>query len=522
MSMPRVRLAFALLLATTLPAAADWPQWGGGPTRNPVSLERGVLLGFQFPQADENGKVVRPGRDIAWQARLGDRTVIPPIVADGLVWVGTSARDPNYDTIKSKDWGGGLLMCFRESDGKPLWEYRTARLAGEGVSWVEDFPRAALGSAPLVEGDRLWYVNNRSEVVCFDITPLKKGTGKPTEAWKLDLRKELGVFPHLPLMQSGFAASAAGYEDKLYIVTHNGVDENHEKVPRPEAPSLVCLEKATGKVVWRDNSPGKNIIEHQISSPLVAEIKGQAQVIVGQGDGWLRAFEAATGKLIWKCDLNPKDAIWEIGGSGNRNYVVATPILYDNRVYVATGLQVEAGPGPAALYCIDPTKTGDVSRELDAGPRKGKPNPNSAVVWFTPEAVPADAPRIEVGTKKKRDLLRSRDYYFGRSIAGCVAHDGLVYAADVGGLVYCFDAKTGKLYWADDLKSTVRGQLLWADGHVLVAADSGDLFAFAHGKERKLVARFEAPASLYAGPVFANGTLYLTTESTLYAIRKPK
>src|SRR5262249_37596401 len=159
-----------------------------------------------------------------------------------------------------------------------------------------------------------------------------------------------------------------------------------------------------------------NILEYQISSPLVAEVNGKVQVIVGQGDGWLRAFDATTGDLVWKCDLNPKDAVWDLGGLGDRNYVVATPVFYDGRVYAATGVQVESASGVVgALYCVDPTKAGDVSRELEAGPKKGKPNPNSAVVWYTPREVPADAPRIEVGTKKKRDLLRdTRDYYFGR------------------------------------------------------------------------------------------------------------
>ena len=162
-----------------------------------------------------------------------------------------------------------------------------------------------------------------------------------------------------------------------------------------------------------------------------------------------------------------------------------------------------------------------MSRELPDGPKRGKPNPNSAVVWSTPRAVPADAPVIEVG-KKKRDLLRSRDFYFGRSVAGCVAHDGLLYAADVSGFLYCFAAKTGRLHWADDLKAGVRGQLLWADGKVLVVGDGGDLFAYAHGKEVKRLLKLEGPASFNAGAVFANGTLYLTPESTLYAIRTPK
>jgi outer membrane protein assembly factor BamB len=505
-------------LSLSASPAADWPQWGGGPTRNPVSPEKGLPLDFRFEQTAK-GKVVEKERGVAWKARPGDRMVVPPVVADGLVWVCTSGKYPGDDKIPSKEWDGGVLACLRESDGKLLWSHRTPRLKYPG-----DYGYSALGSVPLVEGDRLWYVNNRHEVVCFDLAPLKKGTGEPREVWKLDLPKDLGVFPHLPVMQFGFAASAAGHGDKLYVVTHNGVDNSRAevRVPAPDAPSLVCLEKATGKVVWKDNSPGKNILDVQVSSPLVAEVKGKVQVVVGQGDGWLRGFDADTGRLVWKCDLNPKDAVYEYGGVGDRNYVVATPVLYDGRVYVPTGQQAEHSDGIGALYCVDPTKEGDVSRELEAGPRKGKPNPNSAVVWYTPKEVPADAPRVEVG-KKKRDLLReTRDWYFGRSVAGCVAHDGLVYAADVGGYVYCFDAKTGKLYWADDLKAGVRGQLLWADGKVLVATDGGELFAYAHGKELKRLAKIEANGWFHAGPVFANGTLYLTDEHTVYAVRTPK
>jgi outer membrane protein assembly factor BamB len=69
---------------------------------------------------------------------------------------------------------------------------------------------------------------------------------------------------------------------------------------------------------------------------------------------------------------------------------------------------------------------------------------------------------------------------------------------------------------------SVRGQLLWADGKVLVATDGGDLFAFAHGKEKKQLARVESEGYFYAGPVFANGTLYVAADHTLYAIRNPK
>jgi outer membrane protein assembly factor BamB len=97
-----------------------------------------------------------------------------------------------------------------------------------------------------------------------------------------------------------------------------------------------------------------------------------------------------------------------------------------------------------------------------------------------------------------------------------------VYAADVQGYLFCFDARTGKLYWADDLKGGVRGQLLWADGKLLVATENGDLFVYTHGKENRRLTRMEAENWFFAGPVFANGTLYLTTGTTVYAVRNPK
>jgi outer membrane protein assembly factor BamB len=515
MTVRRAKIILAILISLAAPAApaADWPQWGRDFTRNAVSSETGVP-DFQFPLV-EDGKVVRPARNLAWQAELGYMTVIPPVVSGGLVWVGTNFVEPPGDP-PPKGWDRARLLCFRESDGKLLWTYSVPRRTAD---WVNDFPRSAHGSAPLAEGDRLWFVDSRNDVVCLDVGPLQRGTGEPKVLWKLDTVAKLGVYPHRPLMQAGSAASVAGYKDWLYVVTHNGVDDTHAKVAKPDAPSLVCLEKATGKVVWTDNSPGKGILDVQISSPLVAEVGSKVQVIVGQGDGWLRSFDAATGKLIWKCDLNPKAATYLIGGRGDRNYVVATPVLYDGRIYIPTGHEVEHGDGPGCLYCIDPTKSGDVSRELDDGPGKGKPNPNSAVVWHTLGPFPDGVP--DSGNTK--DFLKYRDgYLFGRAVASCTVHDGLVYAADLAGFVHCFDARSGKPCWIHDLRACVLGQPLWVEGRVYVVNEDGDVFVFAHGKQKKTLAKIEAVEECRSGLVLANQTVYIPVRRTLYAFRAPK
>ena len=51
---------------------------------------------------------------------------------------------------------------------------------------------------------------------------------------------------------------------------------------------------------------------------------------------------------------------------------------------------------------------------------------------------------------------------------------------------------------------------------------SGDIFIFAHGKEKKLLAKVESDEPVHPGLIFANGTLYVTGESRLFAIRSPK
>src|SRR4029077_1337423 len=116
----------------------------------------------------------------------------------------------------------------------------------------------------------------------------------------------------------------------LYVVTGNGIVLQDGQVTNASAaPSLICLKKESGEIVWTDNSPGANILTGQWSSPLVIDQGGRAQVVVAQGDGWLRSFEPLTGKLIWKFDINFKTSRLELGGRGTKNDCSATPVLYD-------------------------------------------------------------------------------------------------------------------------------------------------------------------------------------------------
>ncbi len=471
----------------------DWPVFGRDHTRNAVSPEKGPPVRWQVEDR-LNDFVVQPAWNIKWVADLGSGNFPSPVVANGLVWVGTNNARPRDPRFK-KD--AAILMCFREEDGKFLWQYVSERLAPMELDW----PFSGIHCAPLVEGDRLWFTTNRCEVVCLDIGPLRLGKGDPRPVWKLDMRKQFGVHPVSSEMNWGLTCSiGATYKGRIYVITGNGVDENGT-LPAPQAPSLLCLDKDNGKVLWKDRSPGKEILHGQWASPLVIEVKGRGQVITPQGDGWVRSFDALTGKLIWKFDSNPKAAEGKPLPRRMRNSLVATPVFYRGRVYIANGRPPENASQWGRLYCIDPTREGDISPELEDGPGKVKPNRNSGSLWC-----------LDGYASERVDRV------YG-AFASVAVHDGLVIAPDDQGFVRCVDARTGRTHWVHDVEESITSSPLIVDGKVYVAADGGDVSVLALSRQKKVIAVNTLNGSVRAPPVFANGVLYITTRWKLYAIK---
>ncbi|HID21532.1 MAG TPA: serine/threonine protein kinase, partial [Planctomycetaceae bacterium] len=478
---------------------------------------------------------VESKKNILWTARLGSQSYGNPVVANGKVYVGTN-NAAGYLKRFPDSVDLGCLLCFDADTGKFLRQHSSPKLP---TGRVHDWPLQGICDAPYVDGDRLWFVTSRGEVRCLDTEGFYDGendgpyTAEDNEnrdeadvVWVLDMMGALGVSQH---NMAACSVTAAG--GVLFVNTSNGVDESHINLPAPEAPSFIALDCETGKVLWTDKSPGRNILHGQWSSPAYAVIDGQPQVLFAGGDGWLYSFDPrgdgrGHSKLLWKFDCNPKQSRWVLGGRGTRNNVIATPVVYDNRVYIAVGQDPEHGEGIGHLWCIDPTKRGDVSPELavDAQGRplpprrlqavnpeageKAIPNPNSAVIWHYS--------RVDRNGDGKIDFEEEMH----RTISTVAIKDDLLYAADFSGLFHCLDARTGKPYWTYDLFAAVWGSPLIVDGKVYIGDEDGDIAIFKHSKKMELIGEINMNNAVYSTPIVANNVLFIANRSTLFAIQK--
>jgi len=516
------RLLLDGLLVLQLGSAAAWaddrPQWGERHSRNMVSGEKGLPDRFD----------PKSGRNVKWSAALGTECYATPVIAQGRVFLGTNnaqPRDPRHQGDR------GVLLCLNEADGSLAWQLVVPKLEGDIYL---DWPQAGICSPATVEGDRVYTVTNRDEVVCLDLHGMANGNDGPfrdegrhmspqdrppmepgpTDAdilWLLDLRTAAGVRPH-----DSAHSSILLDGEYLYVNTSNGLTSRHDGVDRPEAPSLVVVEKATGRLVAREREGISRRIFHSTwSSPALGEVGSRRLVFFGGGDGVCYAFDALTrGEIpassrpppdavpagasaappdafaaslgcVWRFDCDPsapKENIHRYirNRRESPSNIKSMPVFHDGRLYVTVGGDIWWGKNQAWLQCIDATKTGDVT--------------HGGLVWSYPlDRHCCSTPSI---------------------------HDNLVYAADCGGKVHCVDARTGRPHWVHDAGGEIWASTLVADGKVYIGTRRGDFWVLAAGQQKRVLSSIRLADPVISTPVAANGTLYVGTMTRLYAVQQ--
>ena len=500
--------------------AADQPQWGQRWSRNMVSDEKGLPDSFD----------PKTGRNIKWTARLGTETYATPVIAKGRVFIGTNnevPRDPRHRGDRS------VLMCLDEQTGQFLWQLVVPKLTNS-MFW--DWPHAGICSPATVEGNRVYLVSNRGEVMGLDLFGMTNGNDGPFQdearhsvpagtdpvevsandadiLWLFDYIKECGVRQH-----DQAHASILVHGQFLYVNTSNGVDDSHKKIMAPDAPSLIVLDKDTGRLIAADDEQiGPRIFHSTWSSPALGEVNGRELIIFCGGDGVVYAFEpvetqrgrpgpqsgrgatsagpadegvraptqsVAKLKKVWQFDCDPtgpKENVHRFNSNRKESpsNVKSVPVFHNNRVYVTVGGDLWWGKNEAWLKCVDATGTGDITK--------------SGEVWSYP-------------------LER-------HSMSSPAVVGGLVFVGDSGRRIHCVNAETGKPYWTHDVKGEVWASPLVADGKVYFATRQGEFLVFAASKEKKLLSEINLGGPINGSPVAANGVLYIATMKQLYAVQ---
>lgn len=444
-----------------------------------------------------------------WEIKTGTHQYSIPTIDRGRIYI--ACNDNTVERPGVESTGGGLLMCVEQATGKLVWQLPSPRyFPGIQPPYHFDQWRCGICSGPLVDGDRVYVVGNRGEVLCLDrngqangndgpfmdepdymgITNAADRALQPTDGdiiWKYNLIPELDVILH-----DVCGSTLLMIDDLIYVCTSNGIDDRHDQVPRPDAPSLIVIDKKTGRLVARDDEKiGRRLLHCNWSSPVAGQVNGKVMVFFGAGDGILYAFEPpqpGTGvqllRKIWEYDCNPPDYRMRDGkplvySSHSRktpdgpSEIIGIPVFYKGRVYVTIGQSPVHGTGLGCLSCIDAV-TG----------RK---------VW--------DSCLVD------------------RSLATPAIADDLLYVTDTTGNLHCFDAQTGMRYWLHFLEGrTWCASACVADGKVYAATESNNTFwVLKAGKEKQVLSRTRLktpPITVTA----ADGVLYLPTQLRLSAI----
>ena len=473
--------------------AGDWPQWGGGNDRNMASDETGLPESFDLGLGGgKKSKIdMKATRNVKWVAKLGSRTYGTPAVAGGRVFVGTN--DAALNDPRLKVTRGGLVMCLDEATGKLLWQLVIPKFRPRKGNWRFNAMNLGVCAPPTVDGDRVYIVTSRGQVACLDVNGMENGNDGPFKdegtyivgednpavevspldadiIWYYDMILELNTRP-----EDVANSSVLVHGDLLYVCTTNGIDDPHRRDPKRGAPSLIVLNKKTGKLVAKDDEKIALRVSHgQWSSPASGKVRGKTLIFFAAGDNTCYAFvpvrPAADGtvktlKKVWSCNCHVRQ-------------LIATPVFYRGRIYVATGQDPLHGKGKAVLTCIDATKTGDITKT-------GK-------IWTYDD--------------------------IGRSLSTVAIADGLLYIAEIFGAIHCLDARTGVRYWKHTVSGQVWGSVLVADGKVYIGTGHKNLWVLKAGKEKKVLQQIKLPGEMFTSPVAANGTLFLATHGYLIAV----
>ena len=323
------------------------------------------------------------------------------------------------------------VVCLDRKTGKTLWQTAVK----EAVPHEGHHGDASFASySPVTDGKFVWANFGSQGLHCLDVDGNLK--------WSQDLVQQR--------IRAGFGeGSSAAVVGNAVIVVCDHEDQSY----------IYAFNKVSGKPLWkkeRDERTGW-------ATPIGIEVNGKMQIVTN-GSNFVRAYDLKTGDVIWKC-------------SGQTANAIPTPVFGFGKVFCTSGFR------GAALYAIDPTKTGDISD-------------TDAVIWKVTEACP-----------------------YVPSLA--LVKDKIYVCAGNNAEVSCYQAEDGKANFVkqkiDDVKG-VYASFVGAGDKVYLAGRNGMTAVLKVSDKLEVLATNKLDDKIDATPAIVGDELYIKGSKYLYCI----
>lgn len=408
-----------------------------------------------------------------------------------------------------------LFSCRGGEGGKGNWtHFRGSGL--NGIAEAGDFPvewgeesgivwKTAIHgrgwSSPVVYGDQIWVTTATPDgrqlyAVCADFTTGEILYDINVFSLESSLRKhDVNSYASpSPAIEKGFVYVHFGSLGTACIDTENGevvwtrtdLECNHVQGPGSspvlygdllllhyegvDIRFIVALDKNSGETVWkthRQEEPYEKIPwigTKAYVTPLIVNVDGR-DMLISNGSAIINAFDPLTGEEIWSITRGAEST-------------VSMPFAEDGTVYFETGFMVEDGKRFSELMAVNPKGSGDI---------KG-----TNVLWSIPVApMPLSTP---------------------------VLSDGLIYTADAGRVMRCYDASDGVELWNHRLRDRFNSSPVYAGGNIYFSSTRGETIVIRPGRELEIIAENTLDGEIWATPAFVRNSIIMRTESYLYRI----
>lgn len=259
MALGRTLRVAALLIVLASPAGAEpaseaWPQWGGAGRDFVVE---GGSLATSWPDG---------GPPELWRRELGE---------DGYSGI-VAARGRLYTMYRRGE--DEVAVAIDAATGETVWE-KAQKVPLDAEAMRLDYGPGPMPT-PAIAGGKLFTIGALLDVHAFDLA-----TGGI--AWARDLIEERDA----PRMTRGFGASPMVWRDLLILTP--GCQRDAEG-----GGAVIALRQSDGQLAWQS----QECFRPSYSSPIVATVDGEEQVIVAMGRD-RAGFDAATGALRWHLEL---------------------------------------------------------------------------------------------------------------------------------------------------------------------------------------------------------------------------